>query len=107
MNTALEQQSIAAAMNALGKAARAAAAVLARTDAGRRDEALRRAADAIRSQSNAILAANSQDMRGAEEKGLTGAMLDRITHHVTILEANGESYRLNQSRSRRKTSTPK
>jgi len=34
---------------------------------------------------------------------LTGALLDRITHHVTILEANGESYRLNQSRSRRKT----
>ena len=34
---------------------------------------------------------------------LTGALLDRITHHVTILEANGESYRLNQSRKRRKT----
>jgi DNA replication protein DnaC len=38
---------------------------------------------------------------------LTGALLDRITHHVTILEANGESYRLNQSRSKRKTSTSK
>ena len=29
---------------------------------------------------------------------LTGALLDRITHHVHILEMNGESYRLNQSR---------
>jgi len=29
---------------------------------------------------------------------LTGAMLDRLTHHVHILEMNGESYRLNQSR---------
>jgi len=38
---------------------------------------------------------------------LTGALLDRITHHVTILEANGESYRLNQSRSRRKTPAQK
>ena len=28
---------------------------------------------------------------------LTGAMLDRLTHHVHILETNGESYRLNQS----------
>ena len=31
---------------------------------------------------------------------LTGALLDRITHHVHILEMNGESYRLKQSRSR-------
>ena len=29
---------------------------------------------------------------------LTGALLDRITHHVHILEMNGESYRLKQSR---------
>ena len=29
---------------------------------------------------------------------LTGALLDRLTHHVHILEINGESYRLRQSR---------
>jgi len=34
---------------------------------------------------------------------LTGALLDRLTHHVNILEINGESYRLSQSRSRNKT----
>ena len=34
---------------------------------------------------------------------LTGALLDRLTHHVYILEMNGESYRLNQSRKRRKS----
>ena len=28
---------------------------------------------------------------------LTGALLDRLTHHVRILEMNGESYRLRQS----------
>ena len=33
---------------------------------------------------------------------LTGALLDRLTHHVNILEMNGESYRLSQSRSRKK-----
>jgi len=33
---------------------------------------------------------------------LTGALLDRLTHHVNILEMNGESYRLSQSRSRTK-----
>ena len=32
---------------------------------------------------------------------LTGALLDRITHHVHILEMNADSYRLKQSRSRR------
>ena len=31
---------------------------------------------------------------------LTGALLDRLTHRVHILEANGESYRLRQSRQR-------
>jgi DNA replication protein DnaC len=31
---------------------------------------------------------------------LTGALLDRLTHHVHILEMNGESYRLAQSRKR-------
>lgn len=37
---------------------------------------------------------------------LTGAMLDRLTHHVHILEMNGESYRLKQSKQRRRISTP-
>ncbi|MHA6646272.1 IS21-like element helper ATPase IstB [Mesorhizobium sp. A623] len=32
---------------------------------------------------------------------LTGAPLDRITHHVNILEMNGDSYRLAQSRARK------
>lgn len=35
---------------------------------------------------------------------LTGALLDRLTHHVHILEMNGESYRLNQSRRRQRQS---
>ena len=37
---------------------------------------------------------------------LTGALLDRLTHHVYILEMNGESYRLNQSQKRRKSPKP-
>jgi len=36
---------------------------------------------------------------------LTGALLDRLTHHVNILEMNGESYRLAQSRARKSTQT--
>jgi len=34
---------------------------------------------------------------------LTGALLDRLTHHVHILEMNGDSFRLRQSRRKRST----
>jgi DNA replication protein DnaC len=33
---------------------------------------------------------------------LTGALLDRLTHHVHILEMNGESYRLATSKKRQR-----
>ena len=41
---------------------------------------------------------NWTEVCGSER--LTGAMLDRLTHRVHIIEANGQSYRLQQSRKR-------
>jgi len=37
-----------------------------------------------------------------ESERLTGALLDRLTHRVHILPIEGESYRLAQSKARRK-----
>ena len=37
---------------------------------------------------------------------LTGALLDRLPHHVSILEMNGESYRLAHSRARKAKTRP-
>ena len=38
---------------------------------------------------------------------LTGALLDRLTHHIHILEMNGESYRLKQSQAKTKSQNKK
>jgi DNA replication protein DnaC len=43
------------------------------------------------------------DVFGSER--LTGALLDRLTHHVNILEMNGDSYRLTQSKKRQSVAT--
>lgn len=37
----------------------------------------------------------------AGDERLTGALLDRLPHHVSILEMNGVSYRLARSKTRK------
>ena len=46
----------------------------------------------------ALVRAHWTSVFGSER--LTGALLDRLTHHVHILEMNGESYRFAQSKRR-------
>ena len=65
-------------MRGLGKAARASAAVLARTPAEAKNAALAAAAAALRAGAPAILEANAADMARARERGTKGAFLDRL-----------------------------
>ena len=69
---------IAAVMDSLGRAAREAAASLARTTGETRNAALLAVARAIRERAAEIQAANEKDMAAARERGLSAAMLDRL-----------------------------
>ncbi|MEM0942364.1 MAG: glutamate-5-semialdehyde dehydrogenase [Pseudomonadota bacterium] len=69
---------IPAMMAGIGARAKEAAAVLASASAERKYAALISAADAILEGALEIAEANALDMAYAEEKGLSGAMLDRL-----------------------------
>jgi glutamate-5-semialdehyde dehydrogenase len=69
---------LAAIMNGLGQAAAASRAALAQSSGEARSKALLAAAQAIRTNCAAILAANAKDMEAARARGLSAAMLDRL-----------------------------
>jgi glutamate-5-semialdehyde dehydrogenase len=69
---------ISAVMDPIGRSAVAAATQLAQASTATKNRALQAMADAIRSNAAQILSANEADMRSAKERGLTGAMLDRL-----------------------------
>jgi glutamate-5-semialdehyde dehydrogenase len=74
----LAEQSVADLMRDIGRAARAAALVLALAPAEQKNRALRTAAAAVRAQRPKILAANENDTRQAVARGLSKALLDRL-----------------------------
>ena len=74
-------------MRAIGEAARAAQPFLAGATAKTKNAALLAQAGHIRKNQNAILAANALDMDAAREKGLSGAMLDRLLLDDARIEA--------------------
>ena len=74
----IAKMDIPAMMAEIGARARAAAAELASASAERKHAALIGAADAILRRSREIEDANALDMEFGREKGLSGAMLDRL-----------------------------
>jgi glutamate-5-semialdehyde dehydrogenase len=71
-------ETIPQVMDELGRQARNAARALALSGGDTRNAALQAAAAELRSRSGEIVAANETDMRGARERGLGAAMLDRL-----------------------------
>jgi glutamate-5-semialdehyde dehydrogenase len=78
---------IAAQMRLIGTQARDAAAVLARAGSAQKSRALQAAAARLRTDQSRILEANAKDMAAARQKGLSGAMLDRLLLDAERVEA--------------------
>jgi glutamate-5-semialdehyde dehydrogenase len=74
-------------MEGLGRAALAAAAVLARASTAQKDAALGAAAAAVRREQGAILAANARDLGAAAAHDLSAARLERLRLDVERIEA--------------------
>jgi glutamate-5-semialdehyde dehydrogenase len=71
----------------LGRAARAAASVLAQTPADAKRRVLETAARELRAARTAVLAANAEDIAAAKARDLSGAMIDRLALDDKRLEA--------------------
>jgi glutamate-5-semialdehyde dehydrogenase len=71
----------------IGRAAVAAAEVLARASTAQKNAGLEAAARALRQRSDEILAANAQDLEVARSSGLAPAMIDRLALDAARVEA--------------------
>ena len=83
----MKLQDIAAIMDPIGRAAVAAAHVLALARTTQKDAALAAAAAGLRARAAEILAANARDMKAGEAAGLPAAMLDRLRLDAARVEA--------------------
>ncbi len=77
----------------LGRRARAAARVLARTSSEQKNRGLRAMADEIIAASEEILAANAKDLANAAANGLAKPMIERLTLNPARLEAMANGIR--------------
>ncbi|HEB67425.1 MAG TPA: glutamate-5-semialdehyde dehydrogenase [Gammaproteobacteria bacterium] len=80
-------------MHQLGRQARAASRVLARTPTGPKNAALLAAADALLLAESDLLEANRKDMEAGAEKGLDAALLDRLELNPERIAAMAEGLR--------------
>jgi len=79
--------SLESTMRLLGEAAKSAAAQVALASPKAKTAGLHAMAKAIRAQAGAILAANEEDMKAAEARNLSSALLDRLKLNEARVEA--------------------
>jgi glutamate-5-semialdehyde dehydrogenase len=84
-------EDVPALMQRMGEAARAASRVLAIAPSDVKNKALLAAAAAIRAGLATIIAANARDVAGAESRGLSGAMIDRLILDEGRIESMAKS----------------
>ena len=84
---------IPALMADIGARAKVASTDLAMASAEAKTHALEAAADAILAASETIIAANGLDMEFAQQKGLSGAMLDRLLLNEERIESMADGLR--------------
>ncbi len=88
---AKDLSTLEAEMQAMGRAARDAAAALREASTAQKNKALLAAADAIRAAQLQILAANEEDMKGAAARNLTPALMDRLKLDAKRVEATAQA----------------
>jgi len=77
-------------MQTVGKQARLASRAIASADANQKNKALMRVAEAIRRDTEKLLAANARDMDAARAAGLDAALLDRLEINAKSVAAMAE-----------------
>ncbi|WP_296522005.1 glutamate-5-semialdehyde dehydrogenase [Rhodoplanes sp.] len=78
LTTSIKAPDLAAQMGDIGRRARAAARVIARSAATDKTEALGAMAESVRAAAHDILAANAEDVTEARSRGATAALIDRL-----------------------------
>lgn len=77
----------------MGKEAQLASEILAVTDTAQKNKTLFHAADLLIRETDGILAANAVDVKNAEEKGVSPAMVDRLRLNPTRIEGMADGLR--------------
>ena len=80
-------------MHGVGRAARAASRVIARSDTATRNRALEAVARALERDAQRLLDANRLDLEAARKQGLDSAMIDRLTLSPSVIAAMADGLR--------------
>ena len=89
----MDSTEIRSYLSDLGAQAQKAKTALQRLDTARKNQALRRAADALVQESEKILFANEKDYARAEEAGMAEGLLDRLKLTTARIESMAEGLR--------------